>query len=116
MSDQPRDPREKILETNAYSTGSRRWLFVCVGVFLTIMLGLWGYATFSELSLFDWNSTAEAKLIARTREEFNNLSKDNPLINGKIKERIEQAKTEAAEISVTSTTSTVPVMATTTKQ
>lgn len=111
--DAPQSPREKIASTNAYNQTARRWLYVGVFSILTAMLGLWGYNTFAQLSFIDWSGTAEAKLISQTRSEFNNLSKDSDLLNGKIKERLEQVKKEATELSATTTVSATITTSTT---
>lgn len=81
----------------------QRWMYLGVGTIFVAMLGLWGYSTFSTLSFFDWGNSREAKLFRDTKHEFDALIKDNPVLNDKIKKRLETIKQEAASSTVTST-------------
>lgn len=109
MADQPLSPREKILSTKAYNHSARRWLYIGVGSMLVCMLGLWGYATFTQLSFFDWSNTREAYLYQLTKEEFSKLVKDNPILNEKIKDRLQLNKNETASSTTSVGTTTFPI-------
>lgn len=113
MVDQPKSPREKILSTNAYSHSAKRWLYIGVGIILAVMLGLWGYATITELSFFDWGGSREARLFRETKQEFDKIVNENPVLNEKVKERLELINQEKASSAVPPTT-TFPKTETTT--
>lgn len=100
----PLTPREKIASTNAYNERGKRWLYIGVGTVFIVMVGLWGYAMFSELAFFDWASSREARLFRDTQKEFNTIFNDNPLFDGTVKEQLKEI-TQTTDQTTSSTTS-----------
>ncbi|OGH69248.1 MAG: hypothetical protein A3D53_01495 [Candidatus Magasanikbacteria bacterium RIFCSPHIGHO2_02_FULL_45_10] len=103
----PITPQEKILKSRAYSAQAKRWMYLGVGIVFAAMLGLWGYSTLATLSFFDWGNSREAKLFRETKNEFDALMKENPVLNKKIKERLDTIKQEAASSTITTETTTI---------
>ncbi len=99
-----------------YKAAAKRWLWIWVGFFTIMILGLWGWATKISLSSFRWNQTPEKKIIDSRQDDWDKLfnSETDRIKNERIKNQLKNVlnKIVAEVTSTTPPTTTISVTTT----
>lgn len=114
-------PKEKPLteippRLPQYNAAAKRWLWIWVGIFSIMIIGLWGWATKISLSTFSWSKTPEKQIIDSRQDDWDKLfnNEADRIKNEQLKAQLKNVLNKIVTEATTTTTPTTTISASTT--
>ena len=96
-------PRPPTPSQTSYAPAARRWLWVGVSSFATIILLLWGWSMKLELTFLSLAKSPEGELISKTKTDWNKIFVENKQKQNDTNTIKKQLRDVIAQIVVSST-------------